>query len=111
MPKSPIELIAEAVRFYSDQYEVNFFAWARKIATVRNVRGEGRAIIIECDPPPIADEALRELTALFFRYGVETKQLDAFLTDANRAWFADERAYWRRTSKLAWQATTTGWAT
>jgi hypothetical protein len=86
------------VRFYSAQDEDNFFSWLRKFALVKNVVGQGDNILIECESVNMPDDALRELIALFFRYDVDTKQLDVFLTDENRSWFMDANAYWRRGS-------------
>jgi hypothetical protein len=90
-----IKLFANSVRYYSELDENGFFIWLQKIDAVRNVIGEGQVIIIECDPPPISDDSLRDLLALFYRYGIETQQLDVYLTEANRSWFADENAYWK----------------
>jgi hypothetical protein len=84
------------VRFYSSLDEETFFSWLERIAAVKKVRGERENIIIDCDRALMTDEALRELIAVFFRYGVDTKQLDIFETDANRSWFCDKRAYWRQ---------------
>jgi hypothetical protein len=95
MTRPSIELIAEAVVFYSEPDEESFFIRLRNIPEVRDVRGEGRAIIVVCDQPPMADNSLRELSAIFFRYGVDMRQLDAFLTDENRHWFADNASYWK----------------
>jgi hypothetical protein len=90
------ELVAEPIFWYSKLDEECFFVWLKKIEAVRNVFGEGRVIIIQCAPPPIDDKSLRELTALFVRYGIKTEQLDAYLCDANRSWFADENTFWRQ---------------
>lgn len=43
----------------------------------------------------LSDEDLRELLALFSRYGIELSQLKSFLTEQNRHWFYDiHTAYW-----------------
>jgi hypothetical protein len=87
MTSASVQLVAEAVRYYSKGDEDCFFAWLQKIDAVKKFEGSGTSLFIECSPPPISDESLRELRALFRRYGVETRQLDIYLTDANRAWF------------------------
>jgi hypothetical protein len=98
MADHPIRLVAHRVRFYSVTDEDNFFSWLRRIALIKNVVGQGDSILIECDSALMSDDALRELIALFFRYDVDTQQLDIFLTDENRSWFMDAKAYWRRGS-------------
>jgi hypothetical protein len=75
--------------------EDHFFGWLRQIPAVKTFAGSGTVLTIECDPGLMTDDALRELLALFFRYGVDTTQLDVFVTDKNRGWFMNEHAYWR----------------
>lgn len=89
-------LIARRVRFYSAQDEDNFFAWLNGLDAIKSVSGEGDGIVIECDMAQMTEQCLRELIALFYRYGVETKQLDVFLTSENASWFLNQDAFWRR---------------
>lgn len=96
MTTPPIELEARAVWYGSQLDEYSFFGWLKKIPAVITYFGQGHSLYIQCDPAPIDDESLRELIALFFRYGIDTAQLDVYLTDANRSWFADEQKYWRQ---------------
>lgn len=96
MTTHDIKLEAKSVIFYSKLDEECFFFQISKIAAIRRWFGELSSIFIICAPPPIDDESLRELTALFFRYGIETAQLDAYLSDANRSWFDHKNAYWRK---------------
>lgn len=43
----------------------------------------------------LSDEDLRELLALFARYGIEMSQLKSFLTEQNCRWFCNiPTAYW-----------------
>lgn len=91
-----VVLIAESVGFLSDGDERSFFGWIERVPGVKSVQGRGRALLITFARTRLPDESLREVIALFFRYGVEMTQLADLLTEANRAWFASPRAYWHR---------------
>ena len=54
-------------------------------------KGEGLKILLKDVPE---SEDLRDLAALFFRYGVDMHQLAQFLTEQNRQWFRDPQKYW-----------------
>jgi hypothetical protein len=96
MTNSAVRLVATRVRFYSALDEDSFFSWLHRIVAVTRVSGESDRILIQCDPNHMTDEALREMVALFFRYGVATDQLDAFANSANSSWLLDSNAFWRR---------------
>jgi hypothetical protein len=89
-------LTAPRVRFYSRRDEDNFFSWLNGIAAVKSVSGVVDTIISECDESSMTDEWLRELVALFYRYRVDTDQLDVFLTEENKECFLHEKAFWRK---------------
>lgn len=89
-----VTLIAKEVAYFSPLDEDAFFTWLKSIGCVDEVRGVGRELHIEVRPPK--DSELRELIALFCRYGIEQRQLAEFLTTQNASWFRDNRAaYWR----------------
>jgi hypothetical protein len=38
---------------------------------------------------------LREILALFYRYNIDMKQLEIFLSDENKSWFFDNKeSFW-----------------
>jgi hypothetical protein len=86
-------LIAKEVLYRSQGDENAFFAWLNSIQCVSQVRGVDRELQIQLGAP--TDAELRELIALFFRYGIEQSQLAQLLNPQNAAWFRDEKsAYW-----------------
>lgn len=90
-----ITLVAREVMYFSAGDEHCFFAWLDRIAAVKSVRGRGRDVAIELDENACTDADLRELLALFHRYGVELQQLRQLITNANAHWFRDnQRTYW-----------------
>jgi hypothetical protein len=80
-------LIASEVLFFSACDEDAFFAWLDKLNCIIEYCGEGIALHITLNVALLDDSSLRELLALFFRYGVEMTQLARFATDVNCAWF------------------------
>jgi hypothetical protein len=92
--KVDVTLRAKAVRFLSAQDEAMFFHWLGQLEQCASVRGEGDTIVIDVEKDKIGADELRELIALFHRYGIEMRQLRAFETRTNRSWLANERAYW-----------------
>ncbi|MGY0194098.1 hypothetical protein ACWA7J_03390 [Leptothrix sp. BB-4] len=89
-----MKLEARAVRYFSEHDEAAFFEWLDKIAAIRSYEGNGDALYIEVDPAAVDEDALREILALFHRYGVSLKQLEVFDRPEFAEWFRDERAYW-----------------
>jgi hypothetical protein len=88
------QLVARSVRFFSKHDEDQFFGWLGKLPCVASYRGQGIDLIVELRSDQVDDEDLRELLALFQRYGVNMAQLARFESDANRQWFKDSSAYW-----------------
>jgi hypothetical protein len=94
MRQNKLVLEATAVRYYSQFDEASFFAWLDRIPCVDGYTGRGETLYITVDRNKTSDDCLRELVALFFRYGVDMKQLSIFSSDTNRAWFESPNAYW-----------------
>jgi hypothetical protein len=94
---SVVTLRATAVRFLSQQDEAAFFQWLGKLQEYASVCFEGDTLVIDVETSKmcgVRGEDLRELIALFFRYGIDMRQLRAFETRSNRSWLANQRAYW-----------------
>jgi len=89
-----IGLVAREVRFYSHHDEEAFFSWLDRIDGVSRYYGQGTEIVIELMDEYLSDLTLREILALFFRYGCEMAQLARFETNENRPWFCEPSSYW-----------------
>jgi hypothetical protein len=88
------ELEARRVRFFSQRDEDAFFEWLDKLSCVKGYVGRGDALHISINRAAVDEDNLRELLALFHRYGVDMKQLRMFDSDDFSEWFRDSRAYW-----------------
>jgi hypothetical protein len=89
-----ILLIAKPLTYYSPLDEDAFFAWLQSIPCVTTVRGVGPELEISIDVARLDEDGLRELIALFFRYGMDMKGLAQFANDGNRHWFLRKDMYW-----------------
>ena len=82
------------LRFYHQDDERAFFEWLARIPCVENVRGEGRRGLVVCLRRKPGQHDLRQLLALFFRWGVDMRQLARLENDENRTWFTNPDAFW-----------------
>ncbi|MGE6333462.1 hypothetical protein [Stenotrophomonas sp. NPDC077659] len=89
-----VELHADSVVFHSRQDEASFFAWLQQLPCVVDVAGKGRIIHIQVARHRVDEEALRELLALFHRYGVDMRQLRVFDERRFADWFSGRQAWW-----------------
>jgi hypothetical protein len=80
--------------YYSAGDERAFFEWVERIPCVAQVKGAGTQLHIHVRRRRISDACLRELIALFHRYGVAMSQLAQFETSANRGWFSARNKFW-----------------
>ena len=93
--KKEIILVCKAVRFYCNKDEDAFFEWIKKIDCIDETSGAGRELYLHIASNIINDQGLDDLIGLFFRYKIDMKQLQSFLTDANKHWFYDnKKAFW-----------------
>ena len=91
-----VELEATGVRFFSKGDESAFFRWLDKLAFVQRYEGRGRTLYISINSMSVDEDGLRELLALFRRYGVPLRQLIVFDRDEFAEWFRDSLAYWHK---------------
>jgi hypothetical protein len=82
--------------YYSSGDERAFFEWVQRISCVAKVEGSGSELRIHVRRRRISDTCLRELLALFHRYGVSMQQLVQFESPSNRHWFRDPIMYWHK---------------
>ena len=90
----PIELKAQRTRFFSQLDEGTFFAWLKELPCVSTVEGRGDLLFIRVIESKVDEYALRELLALFRRYGIDMKQLAVFDKQEFAHWFHNRDAYW-----------------
>jgi hypothetical protein len=90
-----VRLVCKGIYFYSSLDEDAFFEWIKKISYVLSVKGFGEEIYIDIDKSKLVEENLREILALFYRYNIDMKQLEIFLSDENKSWFFDNKeSFW-----------------
>ncbi len=89
-----MRLEATDVRFFSQGDESAFFAWLEKLPFVEKYEGRGRTLYILVNSAAVDEDGLREMLALFRRYGIGLRQLAIFDRDEFADWFRDEQAYW-----------------
>jgi len=88
-------LVCKAVRFYCNKDEDAFFEWIKKIDCIKELSGVGRELYLHICSDVIHEYDLRDLIGLFYRYKVDMKQLQRFLTDENKHWFYEnKKAFW-----------------
>ena len=80
--------------YWSPRDEAAFFGWLEAIPGVVGVRGVGSELHIALRSKRLSAEGLRELIALYKRYGGHSSELAPFLNSTNRRWFQDPEAYW-----------------
>jgi hypothetical protein len=65
----------ESTRYWSQSDEDAHFEWLARIGCIRDVRGVGRRVFLDIDAEHVTDRDLRELEAVYRRYGGGLDQL------------------------------------
>jgi hypothetical protein len=73
--------------YWSQGDESAFFTWLEAIPGVVSVHGQGRELHIRFRSKRISSNSLRELFALYRRYGGNLSELTMFKTEANASFF------------------------
>ena len=89
-----VEVLVELPVFFSDTDETVFFSWLKRIEAVRETLGQGRSLAIAVSLDQLGEVSLRELIALFKRYGLAMAELAKLDDPRFSDWFRDPRAYW-----------------
>lgn len=76
--------------YFSQLDEDHFFNWIQQIRCVDSIEGG----IIQIDSDNVSESDLRNLLAIFSRYGLPMSSLSHFETSRNRSWFRDRDKYW-----------------
>jgi hypothetical protein len=95
--KSQVVLVCKRVVFYELKDEQAFFEWLKKIKSIQKIDDQFDKVFLYFKTNNIAEQDLRDLLALFFRYKINMKQLAVFLNQQNAAWFYDQpQMYWHK---------------
>lgn len=81
-------------RFYSSGDERRFFEGLESVAAIRNIRGEGRELILDVLLKDLSGESLSELVALFFRYKISLAPLKSFAQKSKFLWLNNQKGFW-----------------
>jgi len=82
------------MRYGSPGDESAYFAWLQSIPGVMRIEGRGRELMIHLRSKRLSARALRELLALYSRYGGNLRELAQFESPSNASWFRAPDAYW-----------------
>ena len=80
--------------FYSKGDEGSLFMGFKEIAAIRSVQGIGRDLLLDIEVAGLHKEAMRELLALLWRYGIPLRPLRAFAEKRKFTWLNDPKGYW-----------------
>ena len=80
--------------FYSRGDERRLFLGFKEISAIRSVQGVGRDLLLDIEVATLSKEAMRELLALLWRYGIPLAPLRAFAEKKKFNWLNDTQGYW-----------------
>ena len=90
-------LVCKSVRFYARKNEDAFFEWIKKIDCIDEISAAGKELYLHISTDDIHDQDLDDLIGLFYRYKINMKQLQRFLTKDSKKWFYDnKKSFWHR---------------
>jgi len=84
------------VRYNSIVEENFFFECLYKIKSIVNIEGAGDELYLDFKNTKISDYELKGLIGLFYRYKVNMEQLQMFISEKNKKWVKDKKAYWHK---------------
>ena len=73
----------ESTTYWSEGDEKAHFDWLGRIACINEVYGSGRRLFLDIALDMVGAGDIRELNAIYRRYGGDLKQLDALKESAN----------------------------
>ena len=90
MPK----LLIKEGYYYSQLDEDAFFHWLTSISGVVRVVGTPKGLEVTLRSKRLSEASLRDLLAIYFRYGLPMRELAVFESESNRHWFRSRDKYW-----------------
>jgi hypothetical protein len=92
--KKQIEIHLSSFCSLGDEWR--FFGALEGVTAIRHVQGVGRGLLIDIDLRYLSEDALRDMIALFWRYGIVLAPLQVLATRKRFAWLSDEQSCWRK---------------
>lgn len=80
--------------FYSRGDERRLFQGFKEIAAIRSIQGVGRDLLLDIEISALTKDAMRELLALLWRYGIPLTPLRTFADKKKFDWLNDSQGYW-----------------
>ena len=80
--------------FYSRGDERRLFLGFEEISAIRSVKGVGPDLLLDIEVAALNKEAMRELLALLWRYGIPLAPLRTFAEKTKFKWLNDQQGYW-----------------
>jgi hypothetical protein len=74
-----------SIQFWSYGDEKAFFTWLESIGGVTRVEGKGTGLVIHLRSKRISQTGLRELLAIYRRYGGDLRELAEFQKPSNKS--------------------------
>lgn len=96
-------LVCKTVKYHSQGDADAFFAWLDKIPSIEKIVGYLDELYIFFKSKKISSKEFIELSALFYRYNIDMKQLNVFLTKKEKEEFGD--GYPQLTFEKVWPHT------
>jgi hypothetical protein len=91
--KGSLKITVEGPWFFSTRDEDVFFSWLNSVTAVIGVSGRGTDLEITLAGRRLSRRDLREMLAIFHRYGIGKRVLRQFDTP-RFTWFRDPKKYW-----------------
>jgi len=88
------KLTAKEVNFYSEKDEKYFFKWMSKIKSIDRFEGYFDSVDIYVSKADLNECDLKEIIALFVRYGIDMQQFRKFDDTVFFDLLDDEGKYW-----------------
>ncbi|WP_147329595.1 hypothetical protein [Paraburkholderia sp. DHOC27] len=82
--------------FYSMGDERRFFEGLNGIAAIKRIQGVGKGLEIDIDIRYLTKDAVWDLIALLWRYGIPLAPLRELAARKKFAWLSAERFYWHK---------------
>jgi hypothetical protein len=89
-----LTLAATRIEFLSELDETSFFQWLAKLSCIERYYGDGDSLKLVVSRAKVDEASLLELVALFFRYGIDLRQLRVFRNENTETWLFRPGAYW-----------------